>query len=81
MVSSIDKRGRLSEEPFTYRITKEKKVFVSWRGKQVIILSGKKAEDFTSEIMNADDKTAQLIMAKTTGHFKHGNERMSKHRK
>ena len=80
MDSLIDKRGILEEEVFTYRITKDKKVFISWHGKQVTILGGRKAEVFISDIENANGKDAQLIMAKATGHFKHGNEKTSKRR-
>ena len=78
MDRKTDKRGVLDEEVFTYRITKDKKVFISWYGKQVTTLSGRSAESFISKIENADGKHAQLIMAKVTGHFKHGNEKMSK---
>lgn len=78
MENPIDKRGKLDDEVFTYKITKDKKVFISWHGKQVTTLSGSKAEDFIVEIEDAEGKEIQLIMAKATGHFKHGNERMSK---
>ena len=73
----VDKRGRLETEVFTYKITKDKKVFISCQGhsKPVAILKGRRAEDFIALIKNADGKEAQLIMAKATGHFKHGNER------
>lgn len=80
MENSIDKRGKLDEEVFTYRITKDKKVFISWHGKHVTTLSGNKSENFISEIEDAAGKEAQLIMAKATGHFKHGNEKMNKNR-
>lgn len=80
MEKPIDQRGKLTEEVFTYRITKDKKVFISWHGKQVTTLSGRKAEDFMAEIADAQDKEAQLILAKATGHFKHGNEKMNKPR-
>lgn len=78
MTAAVDKRGRLDEAVFTYKITKAKKVFIAWQGKQVTVLSGKRAEAFMADIMHAEDKAAQLIMAKATGHFKHGNERMNK---
>lgn len=81
MDNPVDKRGRFDEENSTYRITKDKKVFISWHGKQVITLSGTKAEDFIIDIKDADSKEAQLIMAKVTGNFKHGNEKMFKRRK
>ena len=74
----IDKRGILDEEVFTYRITKDNKVFISYEGKQVTILSGGKAEKFIADITEADGKEAQLIMAKVTGNFKRGNEKLFK---
>ena len=75
MSKSVDKRGILDEEVFTYHATKDGKVFISWHGKQVTTISGDKATRFLSEIADAEGKNAQLIMAKATGHFKHGNER------
>jgi len=80
MDNPIDKRGILDEEIFSYRITKDNKVFISWHGKQVTILSGNKAKDFIANIEDADGKEAQLLMAKATGNFKHGNEKMHKRR-
>ena len=72
----IDRRGILDEEVFTYRITKDKKVFISCEGKHVTTLSGKQADKFISKIAGMEGKDAQLIMAKVTGNFKRGNERM-----
>jgi len=77
MGNPIDKRGILEDEVFAYRITKDRKVFISWHGKQVTTLGGRKAEEFIINIENANGKDAQLIMAKATGHFKHGNEKLS----
>ena len=74
----IDKRGVLDEEVFTYRATKDGKVFISCEGRQVTTLSGKKAADFIAKISNAEDKEAQLLMAKATGNFKRGNEKIFK---
>ena len=77
-MDNVDKRGMLDEEIFSYRITKDKKVFISYEGKQVTTLSGKKAGDFIAKIQNAEGKEAQLIMAKVTGNFKRGNEKLFK---
>ena len=74
----VDRRGILDEEVFTYRVTKDGKVFISSRGKHVTTLAGKRAGAFIVSIKGADDKEVQLIMAKATGHFKHGNERVAK---
>ena len=80
MGNPVDKRAIFDEEVFSYRITKDRKVFIAWHGKQVTVLGGRIAEDFITSISNADNREAQLIMAKATGHFKHGNEKMNKRR-
>ena len=71
----IDRRGRLDEAPFAYRTSKEGKVFISWHGRQVTTLNGTAARKFVAAIGAADEHQAQLLMARATGHFKHGNER------
>ena len=78
MNCNVDKRGVLDEKVFACRITKDKKVFISYEGKQVVTLSGKKAEDFIARIKDVEGKDAQLIMAKATGNFKRGNEKLFK---
>jgi hypothetical protein len=79
-MDNIDKRHRLDEEVFTYRTNKDNKVFISWNGKQVMILKGKQATEFLKKIAGLDHKQAQLVMAKITGNFKRGNERMASDR-
>ena len=71
-MSEIDK---LEELPFTYRTTKDGKVFIQWHGKQITILKGEAAEKFITAVKQADAQPAQLLMARVTGHFKHGNEK------
>ncbi len=73
-MNGIDKRGKLVEEPFTCQTTKDGKVFVHWQGKLVTTLRGKAAEKFLISMTDADTAQAQLLMARVTGHFKHGNE-------
>jgi hypothetical protein len=77
-LGEVDKRNKLDEEFFSYRVSKDNKVFIYWHEKQVMILKGKDSEKFLSRIENADSKEAQLIMAKITGNFKHGNEKNNK---
>jgi hypothetical protein len=75
-MSNIDKRNRLGDEPFNYRVTKDNTVFLDYNGRQVKILKGKEAEKFLKRIRDAGNTAeAQLIMAKITGNFKRGNER------
>lgn len=78
MSKPIDQRGKLEDEVFVYKITKDKKVFISWHGKVITTLSGTKAESFITDIYELDGKEAQLLMAKVTGNFKHGNEKNNK---
>jgi hypothetical protein len=70
-----DQRNKLDEEPFDYRISKDGKVFITWHGKQVMILKDLGARKFLKSIDGLSGKAAQLVMAKITGNFKHGNER------
>jgi hypothetical protein len=74
-MGQIDKRDRLSEEVFSYRAAKNGTVFISWQGRTVTTLRGAAAERFLAKIEGLEQKDAQLVMAKATGHFKHGNER------
>ncbi|MFS1515945.1 hypothetical protein V1503_05395 [Bacillus sp. SCS-151] len=75
-MTEIDKRGRLDEEMFSYRVTKNNTVFITWMGKQVKTLKGKEAEKIITKLQQANSKhEVQLILAKVTGNFKRGNER------
>jgi hypothetical protein len=74
-MGNVDKRGRLQQEPFTFRATKDGRVFIHWHGKQVMILKGGTAEKFMASVSGANVQQTQLILARVTGHFKHGNER------
>jgi hypothetical protein len=74
-MSGIDKRGKLEEQPFIFQATKDGKVFIHWQGKLVTTLRGKAAEKFLKSMADANPTQAQLLMARVTGHFKHGNEK------
>ena len=41
-------------------------------------LKDKEAQKFLGKVEGLDPKQAQLVMAKITGNFKHGNERLAK---
>jgi hypothetical protein len=74
-MNEIDKRGKLAEQPFTFQTTKDGKVFIHWQGKLVTTLRGKAAEKFLKSMKDANPAQVQLLMARVTGHFKHGNEK------
>ncbi|ADU32197.1 hypothetical protein [Evansella cellulosilytica] len=74
-MGKIDKRNRLAELPFSYRVNKANTVFLNYEGKQVKMIKGKDAEKFLKKINFAENENErQLIMAKITGNFKRGNE-------
>lgn len=79
-MGGIDKKGRLDEEPFSYQLTKNDTVLISYEGRQVVVLKGKDAERLSAKLAAAtgDAKQEQLLLAKATGNFKRGNEKNAK---
>ncbi|MCU5426249.1 hypothetical protein OCA13_01850 [Bacillus cereus] len=74
-MKNTDKRNRLDDMMFHYRVTKNNIVLIEYYGKQIMILKGTVAEKFLNKINYAhNDTEKQLIMAKVTGNFKRGNE-------
>ncbi|MBT4098739.1 MAG: hypothetical protein HOM68_17885 [Gemmatimonadetes bacterium] len=63
------------EDSFSFRTTKDGRVFISWQGRQVVILKGKQAQRFSTQSQGLDAEGMQLLMARMTGNFKRGNER------
>jgi hypothetical protein len=66
----------LEHQPFSYRLSKDGKVFIDYEGKHVFTLSGSRAQKFIAELEVMGETEVQLVMAKLTGNFKHGNERL-----
>jgi len=77
-MSDIDKRGKLTENRFSYKSTKEGKIFISYQNRQIMILKEKKAAALLTKLQSKDSQQVQLILAKVTGHFKHWNEKPEK---
>lgn len=70
-MSEIDKRNRLSEEPFTYQITKNGTVTINYKGKQIKVVKDKEAERLIARIKAVENNIleVQLLLAKITGNF------------
>lgn len=78
-MSNIDKRNRLNEEVFSYRVSKNNTVFIEFEGKGIKIVKGKESERLITRIQQAETaKDVQLALAKITGNFKRGNEKDNK---
>jgi hypothetical protein len=73
---SLDKL--FQDEPFSYIATKSGLIQISYNGKIITKLKGKAGSKFLAKVDSGDANNAQLVMAKETGHFKHGNEQISK---
>lgn len=71
----VDRRGKLAEQPFSYRVTKDGKVLMSWGGRVVKTVAGAAGARLAAQLAAADEDAQQLLLAKATGQFKHGTER------
>lgn len=72
---AVDRRGKLAEQPFSYRVTKDGKVMMSWGGRVVKTVAGAAGARLAAQLAAASEDEQQLLLAKATGHFKHGTER------
>ncbi len=71
----------LSDQPFSYRVTKNGLVQISYKGKIVTTLGDRDSSRFLAKAGLEGSPSEQLAMAKATGHFKHGSERVGKSHK
>jgi len=61
---------------FTARVTNDERVLVSWQGRVVTTVAGGPGRRLAESLERAhDDAAYQLLLARATGNFKHGNER------
>lgn len=74
----IDQKNVLDENPFDYRIFKDNKLEITWNDKPVMMLKGTAAAELIRKLEKAEGKEVQLILAKVTGNFKRGNEKLFK---
>jgi hypothetical protein len=73
---SLDKL--FHDEPFRNTATKSGLIQISYNDKVITKLKGKEGSKFLAKIKAGNSENVQLVMAKATGHFKHGNEKVSK---
>jgi len=68
-------------EKFYFNARASGRVTIYFENRPVTTLTGRDGEKFLSRIETADKAAAQLLMARVTGNFKRGNERMAKHKR
>lgn len=67
----------LDENPFDWQVTKAGKLIIFRGGKQIMIVSEKKAESIIATL-GIDPDEDQQILARVTGQYRMGTERMGK---
>lgn len=71
-----DKRNILKEEkPFSWKLLKNGKALIYWRGKFIKTLKEAEANKLKKVIGGGNEYDIQLYLARITGNFKHGNEK------
>ena len=68
----------LGSMPFSYSTRADGSILISYHTAPVTILRGRSAERFVTRIAHADEAASQQLMARATGNFKRGNERVGK---
>ncbi len=71
-------KDQFSDEPFQYQETGNGSVHIIHSGRIIKTLKGNSAIKFIIKVSSADKTSQQLSMAKATGQFKFGNERLGK---
>ena len=62
---------------FTHRTRKSGTTEILHRGRLASTLRGQDASDFLAEVQAGSFADAQQLMARITGNYKHGNERLA----
>jgi hypothetical protein len=68
----------VSADEFSWQATKDGRVRITWHGRVVTTLVGAAAARFLHQAEGADEETVQGLLARATGNFKRGNERLSR---
>lgn len=62
---------------FAYRMRKNGDVVITHHGRQAAVLKGKAATAFMGRASRGNEQDAQQVMARVTGNYRRGNERLS----
>lgn len=68
---------RLSDQPFTYTVRKDGSVDISHQSRSVMVVTGVDAARLARKLAGASAEEVQMALAKITGNFKRGNERIA----
>ena len=68
--------GPLAHEPFRFSVLKNESVQVFYKGKLATTISPREGRKFVTKADSQSPAERQLLMARTTGQFKFGNEKL-----
>ena len=74
----MDRPDPFGALPFSYATRSDGSIVISYHAAPVTILRGRAAERFAARVDGADAPNAQQLMARATGNFKRGSERVAK---
>lgn len=60
---------------FDWLLTKDRRLLISWKGRTIKVFKRASAERLGTKLRNATPEETQLILARSTGNFRRGNER------
>lgn len=63
---------------FEYTVRGDREVVMTHHGRAAGTLRGARAEEFLAAVEGADQREAQEIMARYTGNYRRGNERLAR---
>ena len=75
--SDAEPDGQDSALGFSYRVRKDGTVEILHHGRVATTLRGHSAQDFLAEAHEPASADAQQLMARLTGNYKRGNERLA----
>ena len=64
-------------EGFAFRLRKSGEVEISHHGREATVLRGKAAAAFAADVSGRTPQQAQQLMARITGNYGRGNERLA----
>jgi hypothetical protein len=68
----------LGDQPFAYAVTKDGRVRVSYGSRVVTTVGGTRGARLAAALAAADEDEVQQLLARATGNFKRGNERLGR---
>jgi len=71
-MNKIDRRSKLIEQPFSYKIINSERVIIYRNNKQVMFIKNREAVKLQTKLINKSDEQIQLVLAKITGNYKRG---------